>query len=155
MLLSFLLISLSLTFSTIFIWRIRRKLFCLDLDARVLKVEEGFVDVKQQYYSIKHFYPKLEYEYSIDGESYVGSTGKYDIRRYMVPEIDNLGNKKSAKDFFWRSYTTESSIPILVKAKNLSRSIIAVEERAAYRSENTVFALMACVFLLASIYTII
>lgn len=152
MLLSILCIGLSLAFLFAYLWRQRKKLFCFTLEATLLEVGEGSIEVKQQYYTLRHYFPKLTYEYSVEGTYYTCSTSTYDIRRYMVQEIDNFGTKRKDKDYFWRSLVEKSRVPIYVKRRDHSVSIVAFPERTAYRSENMVFAVMSALFLLVSIF---
>ncbi|MFT5592093.1 MAG: hypothetical protein ACI8SR_000450 [Oceanicoccus sp.] len=133
-------------FLIVFIFRVKNKLSTEKVIGRLIEVDEGFINIKQQYYNIKHFYPILSYEYNYQGRCYSGKTSKSDIRRYMIPEIDKWGMLNKDKVFFWRELKVGEDIPILVKVNNPNYSIINVSEEKRFKSENLVFLMLSLFF---------
>jgi hypothetical protein len=142
MILKISLLLLSIIFLIVFIFRVRSKVLTIKIVGKVTKISESFIDIKQQYYNIKNFYPIILYEYYYEGKNYIGKTSKSDIRRYMVPEIDKWGMPNKDSLFFWRELKVGGSIPIAVKVSDPSCSIINIIEESNYKSENLVFLIL-------------
>tara|TARA_R110002072_G_scaffold290706_1_gene458463 strand:+ start:357 stop:743 length:387 start_codon:yes stop_codon:yes gene_type:complete len=89
-----------------------RKIFLTQkTQANILSIDELSEDVAMQYYSIKYYYPIIQYSYQVNDRTFTVFSKNKSI--YRKSSIDSLGEERKDSDFFWRSLKTDEPVNII------------------------------------------
>ena len=149
-LLSIVILSFSFIFTVLYLWRVRKRSF--STSSIVLSIEEGELQVLDQYGTPTFYYPIIQYKYEINNKKYTGNTARKDARRYRVQDVDFYGMENTDDKFFWRSLKKDDTIDIEVNKWNYNDSWLSLGETDTHKSETKMFLAAATLFLLIFIF---
>jgi hypothetical protein len=100
-----------------------RKIFLTQkTQANILSIDELSEDVAMQYYSIKYYYPIIQYSYQVNDRTFTVFSKNKSI--YRKSSINSLGEERKDSDFFWRSLKADEPLDIIYCKYKPSWSLI-------------------------------
>src|ERR1017187_4042732 len=82
------------------------------IQATIRSMKEEWVDVVLRYFTLRYFYPSIEYEYYYHENNYVSNSVSFEIENIWVPELDSWGTKTKSEDKFWYDWKNGDVVTI-------------------------------------------
>ncbi len=120
------------------------------VEATVLGVSEDSIDVIMHYKALRHFYPKIRYQYTLQGVDYVSDRVSFQVEDVWVPEYDQWGIKTDGNAKFWRHWKEGEKIAAYVNPKDPAESVLI--PRAARRNRSQQVALVVAGVLIGAVW---
>jgi hypothetical protein len=118
--------------------------------AKVISISEGWVDVPMRFKPLRHYYPKVKYEYAINGMVFQSNRASFEKENIWQPEVDSWGVPNKKDKFFWANWGNGTVIGIYVKPGNPHESVIVRDLNRKRRSHH--LATMSGGVLIASLW---
>lgn len=106
-------------------------------EATVLEIQEDWIDVILHYNALKYYYPKIKYQYIVEGVDYISDVVGFDVENIWVPEFDSWGIKTDDRAKFWQGWVRGSRITAYVNAKDPSECVIVNKIGKKIKSQMT------------------
>ncbi|MES9970737.1 MAG: DUF3592 domain-containing protein [Candidatus Thiodiazotropha sp.] len=97
------------------------------------QVEEVHVS---EYSKLKHYYPIIDYAYSVDGKSYTGNSASNEKENLWVPEVNSWGDPTPASDRWWSSLKPGDNVPVFINPRDHSEAVLVKDVTKARRSHH-------------------
>lgn len=120
------------------------------VEATVLGVTEDRIDVIMHYNALRHFYPKIRYQYTFQGVEHISDRVSFQVEDIWVPEYDPWGIKTEEKAKFWRNWKEGEKIAAYVNPRKPSESVLI--RQAARRNRSQQVALIVGGVLIGAIW---
>ena len=112
----------------------------------VLKIINESEEVtRSEYSSLKYFYPEIEYEYVVNGTSYLGKVVAYEKENVWVPEINNWGDPTPKEKRWWLMLKPGDELPVYINPLNLNEAVLinsVIKTRRSHHSALIVSGLL-------------
>ncbi len=108
--------------------------------AKVVSISETWAYVPLRFWSLRHYFPKIEYEYEISGRVFRSHRVSFERENIWQPEVDTWGDPNRKNEFFWSNWANGTVIGIYVEPDTPSESVIVRDLNKKRRSHHLAIA---------------
>lgn len=114
----------------------------MEVKAKIKSIRERKEEVAISEYSrLKYYYPEIEYEYAVNGATYLGKTVSFEKENVWVPEVNSWGDPTPEEKRWWLSLKPDDELSVYVNPSNASEAVLINDVVQVRRSHH--LALMA------------
>ncbi len=104
--------------------------------AKVVSISEAWADVPMRFGSLRYYFPRIEYEYEINGRVFRSHRVSFEEENIWQPEVNTWGDPNKKNAFFWSKWGNGTVIGIYVKPDTPSESVIVRDLNKKRRSHH-------------------
>lgn len=97
----------------------------IEKKAKIVSIEEIEEEVAESLYAkTRYYYPKAEYEYSVNGIAHKSSTVCFEKENLWVPEVNTWGDPTPREKRWWLNLNAGDLIPVYINPKKETEAVL-------------------------------